>query len=327
MFYRYQLSTILLLSAMLATMAPAPNVLAATDDHPISTSASSNSPIITDTGPVVLASIRPLALLAEGVVGKYGSVELLLKNNASPHHYALSVHERQKILSADIILWVGSALEQFLTKPLAQRGEGVITGMSLDGMHWPALLVDHHAHDHGHDHGDQDPHIWLDPMNNIVMIDALVVSLAQRFPQYQSQYQANGEQLKTELLRLDQVIQQESTTDSGTSIIAPFIVAHPAYGHFVERYQLPQLDYVALTPERKAGAKQLYRLRNMPNLQCIFVDYGWSNKSVSRLASDVGVPLFSLDPLGVEVPDDGQAPTIVNLLERLWRDFKRCQPK
>jgi zinc transport system substrate-binding protein len=285
--------------------------------------------------PVVLTSIRPLGLLAQEVVGDHGIVEVLLKGSGSPHHYALSVADRELLLSADTVLWVGPLLEQFLVRPLAQRQEGVITAMSLDGIEWPELeethdhTSSHHGHDHGDDHGNKDPHLWLNPINNLAMIDALVAELGQKFPAYQAAYQDNGNALKAKLVLLDRQILADTRREDGSVSVAPFVVAHPAYQHFVARYSLPQLGYVALTPERRAGAKQLYRLRQLTALRCIFVDYGWDNKGAIQLAKDVDIPLFTLNPLGVsEKRADGDiagSGTITQLLKRLSVDLQRCK--
>jgi zinc transport system substrate-binding protein len=285
--------------------------------------------------PVVLTSIRPLGLLAQEVVGDHGVVEVLLKGNVSPHHYALSVADRELLLSADTVLWIGPLLEQFLVRPLAQRDEGVITAMSLDGIQWPEVedahdhASSHHGHDHGDGQGNKDPHLWLNPLNNLAMIDALVADLGQKFPAYQAAYQDNGNALKAKLVLLDQQILADTRLEDGSISVAPFVVAHPAYQHFVARYSLPQLGYVALTPERRAGAKQLYRLRQLTALRCIFVDYGWDNKGAVQLAKDVDVPLFTLNPLGEsEQREDGEinnSETIIQLLTRLSVDFRRCK--
>jgi zinc transport system substrate-binding protein len=281
--------------------------------------------------PVVLTSIRPLGLLAQEVVGDHGVVEVLLKGNGSPHHYALSVADRELLLSADTVLWIGPLLEQFLVRPLAQRDEGVITAMSLDGIEWPEVedAHDHTSSHHGHDHGNKDPHLWLNPLNNLAMIDALVADLGQKFPAYQAVYQDNGNALKAKLILLDRQIMADTRREDGSVSVAPFVVAHPAYQHFVARYSLPQLGYVALTPERRAGAKQLYRLRRFIELRCIFVDYGWENKGAVQLARDVDIPLFTLNPLGVseqrEKADVTNRETIIQLLMQLSADFQRCK--
>jgi zinc transport system substrate-binding protein len=273
--------------------------------------------------PMVLASIQPLALLAQEVAGEHGFVDVLLPGQASPHDYALSVSDRQSLVSADIVLWVGEALERFLSKPIRQRDKHVITAMALEGIQWPEESGSAHHHD-GHDHGSQDPHLWLNPLNHLPIIDSLVAELSRLAPVYAPHYQRNGNVIKEELIALDQRLLRETQRANGTA----FVVAHPAYTHFVARYQLSQLDYVASTPERRAGAKHLYRLRQLAEAECVFEDYGWSNAGAKQLAEELGVPLLSLNPFGVEEKRGdlivAESASITQLIARLWDDFQRC---
>lgn len=273
--------------------------------------------------PTVLASIQPLALVAKEVAGEHGSVDVLLPGQVSPHDYALSVSERQSLVSADVVLWIGEALERFLSKPIRQRDKQVITAAALEGVQWPEEGGTAHLHD-AHDHGSQDPHLWLNPLNHLPIIDALVAELSRLAPAYTMHYQRNGDALKVKLIALDQRLLRETQQADG----AAFVVAHPAYTHFVARYQLSQLDYVASTPERRAGAKHLYRLRQLADAECVFEDYGWSNVGAKQLAEELGVPLLSLNPFGVEENRGDQVVaesiSITQLIERLWDDFQRC---
>jgi zinc transport system substrate-binding protein len=288
-----------------------------------------------DNQPRVLASIRPLALLAQQIVGVHGHVDVLLPANASAHHYALKISDRQRLMAADTVLWIGEELEGFLAKPISQRQAGVITVMDLAGIEWPNRSHREgrrEAHG-GHHHGDRDPHVWLNPLNNIPVIDALLEQLVQQAPANASYYQARAQRFKVALQQLDQVIIEKMQPLQAVT----FIVAHPAYDHFVSRYGLQQLNYIALTPERHAGAKHLYQLRQGNGAQCVFSDYGFPNKKASQLASELGIPLLSLNPLGVPVATirrqgDSETSasgvnsinTLLELIEQLAEGFQRC---
>jgi zinc transport system substrate-binding protein len=169
----------------------------------------------------------------------------------------------------------------------------------------------------------------LNPLNNNPIIDALLQQLVQQAPANAAYYQVRAQQLKVALQQLDQVIFEKMQPLQKAS----FIVAHPAYDHFVSRYGLQQLDYIALTPERHAGAKHLYQLRQGNIARCVFSDYGFPNKKASQLASDLNIPLLSLNPLGVPVAamsNDGSSDgassinSLPGLIEQLAEGFQRC---
>lgn len=282
-------------------------------------------------GPQVLASIRPLALLAEAVVGDRGGVSILLADNVSPHHYSLKISERQQLVSADVVLWVGAGLEGFLEKPLAPRAKNTITAMTLEGMQWPEDMgaeqsTDENDPHHGHDHGDHDPHLWLNPMNNLVIVDALVTSLEQLAPQHATYYRDNAKKIKAALQQLDQQLQTTMIPLKNES----FIVAHPAYNHFVARYGLQAQSYINLTPSRHAGARHLYELRQQSAAHCVFQDEGFPSVGAVKLAKDLGVPLKSLDPLGARISistaavSEDKPAGIILLLSQIGQDFQDC---
>ncbi len=225
----------------------------------------------------------------------------------------MSVQNRQSLLSTDLMVWVGSGLEQFLVKPMAQREGRVLTSMEVPGLEWPTNI--------------RDPHLWLNPQNNLHIIDALLVQLQQIAPEHSEYYASNARAIKNALQQQDQRI---------LALLKPlsdqyFIVDHPAYHHFVHRYGLQQLAYVSLTPERRAGAKHLFLLRQQQKARCVFKDYGMPSQQAKQLAAHLDVPLLTLDPLGagleplVNTSESGFR--LVLLIEQLAEAFLHCLAK
>lgn len=82
----------------------------------------------------IVTSIRPLALLAQELVGSEDEVIQLLTADRSPHHYQLTVSDRQKMEQAELIVWVGPELETFLQKPLGSYQGRLLTAAQLKGI-------------------------------------------------------------------------------------------------------------------------------------------------------------------------------------------------
>src|SRR5690606_19103569 len=70
----------------------------------------------------VVASVPPIHfLLASVMEGAEGhSLELLIPSGASPHNYSLRPSEMRKLAAADLVFWVGPALETSVARVLAQ---------------------------------------------------------------------------------------------------------------------------------------------------------------------------------------------------------------
>ena len=107
----------------------------------------------------VVVSIKPLHSLVAGVMGDTGSPYLILPGASSPHTYQMRPTQAAEIDQADLIVWVGEELETFLSRPIANLGEGsmVLTAHEFEGLRLYAtraggIWQDHADHDE-HDHG------------------------------------------------------------------------------------------------------------------------------------------------------------------------------
>lgn len=267
----------------------------------------------------LVTSIRPLALLARQLVAPEDTVKELVPTNQSPHHYQLTVADRVALEEADLVLWVGPELEVFLEKPLSQRQRPTLKIVNDPAIHWPEV-VSHgdHGHDHhGHDHSsDRDPHVWLDPMNLQVVAKGLTQALVAQAPERTPLYEGRLAALIAELDATDKALAQSLQPVQGR----PFVVFHPAYGHFIERYGLTQLDFIVFTPERSLGAKHRFQLSQL-NASCVFGEAGYDPKRVEQIAKAAKAGVGNLDPLGAELDDN--AP-VAALLTALGEQFLSC---
>lgn len=248
----------------------------------------------------VMASIKPLELIALDVVGDRAKVDRLLAPSASPHDYPLRVSEMRRIQAADLVLWVGEDLEAFLRRVVSQRpADSQLAASELDRIQWPA--VNHqedgpqaHGH-HQHNHGDRDPHLWLDPRNGAVIALDLAQRLAEIDPEGAEVYQERAEALAAELKDLDQALAERLAPVSGRG----FAVYHEGYAHFVERYDLHQVASVTYSPEQRPGARHLYQLREqLADAVCIFTEPYYDMGATASLAAELDLRQGELDLLG-----------------------------
>lgn len=263
--------------------------------------------------PLVLSSLKPLTLIAQEITGSAAEVDTLLPATASHHNYPLKMSDHARLQKADVILWVGPELESFLQKPLANLPSAkILAAYELAGMNWPVESLE--AHEHHHEH---DPHLWLDPRNAIIVAQALTAKLAQVDAANAAQYRANLAIFVAKITKLDQKLQVSLKPVVGVG----FAVYHEGFGHFVGRYGLKQLDYVAFTPEQKPGAKHLHQLRETlaKEGKCLFLEPYNDMQSARELAQSLHLKLGTLDALGAQ-----GAATYVELLEQMAGAFSAC---
>lgn len=266
----------------------------------------------------VLASIKPLALIAQEIAGDQADVSTLLPITASPHDYPLKMSDHKRLRTADLVLWIGPEMESFLARPLGNlAADKLITSYQLSGLHWPQVGLDD-DHDHrNHAHADKDPHIWLDPRNAVLIAQELAARLAQLQPESAAQFRANEQRFAASIQQLDQQLAQqlESVREVG------FAVYHEGYGHFVGRYGLHQIAYVTYTPERRPGAKHLQALREVliKEGECLFMEPYYKAQGMEEMAASLNLRIGLLDPIG-----DQQISSYQQLLQQLSQSFLTC---
>ncbi|UTF59180.1 zinc ABC transporter substrate-binding protein [Gilvimarinus sp. DA14] len=249
----------------------------------------------------VLASIKPLALIARELVAPEDQVSVLLPPGVSPHAYAMRVSERSALENADVIVWVGPELEGFLTKAVRANSGQSLAAADLKGVHWPESVdaqLEHsgHSHTHGHSHGhSRDMHLWLNPQNAGVIARELSARLVALRPQRADYYRQRAAAFEARLAELDAALAAQLAPVQGRG----FAVYHDGYAHFVEHYGLNQVDFVAVTPEQRPGARHLYHLQqHLPQAaSCLFVEPYADADAVSDMAERLGLRVATLDPL------------------------------
>lgn len=273
-------------------------------------------PWLAEAKPKVVASIKPLALIAQAIAGDRAEVQTLLPVTASPHDYPLKVSDHRRLRSADLVLWIGPELESFLERSLANiPAQRIMTTYHLPGLHWPEA-VDHASKD-GHQHGGGDPHLWLDPRNAAVIAQALTTKLADLDPGSAESYRANAQQFTATLEQLDKDLMQQM----GPLKHQGFAVYHEGYGHFVSRYSLRQLGYVTYSPERRPGARHLRELQGVLKAdgKCLFIEPYYKVESAEAMAKSMGLRIGTLDPIG-----DQQVSSYPDLLKNMGKSFSAC---
>ncbi len=270
---------------------------------------------ISHAKPVVLASLKPLALIAQEIAGTAANVETLLPDTASHHDYPLKVSDHSRLQKADVILWIGPELESFLQKPIANIAPAkIITSYELAGINWPA---NNHASEHSDHAYEHDPHLWLDPRNAVLVAQALTLKLVQIDSVNAQQYQTNLQIFTTKMQQLDRQLQTSMKPLTGLG----FAVYHEGFGHFVGRYGLHQLDYVTFTPEQKPGAKHLHQLRGAlaKEGKCLFLEPYSDTQAMRDLAQELHLRLGVLDALGTQ-----GAKNYTQLLTQMAKAFSDC---
>lgn len=282
----------------------------------------------------LLASIKPVQLIAESLLGDLAEVELLIPAGSSPHHFSLKPSAIRRMHAADMVLWVGADLEQFLVKPVArlERPALALLAEGDDQVEEPAVNTsedehqDHNSHsEHEHDHAHEgNPHFWMAPERVQLAAAKIVHELERRYPEKHERLARALTDFNNRLAVTDQQLQQQLQPLQARG----FFVFHDAFAGYVEHYGLKQLGYFTVDPGRKPGAKRLGQIRTALEQQqavCVFVEPQFTAPVVTSLIRGLDIGVGTLDPMAIKtaIGRDGY----MDYLQQLADQFSVCLAK
>jgi zinc transport system substrate-binding protein len=279
--------------------------------------------------PLLVTSIKPLAIIAQSAFKDNVVVEYLMPAALSPHDVVIKLSDVRKIAVADLVLWIGPEFEVRSAKQFANiPSEKLVTAMDLleidqhDFGHNEQHPEEHEKHneehtenyeeishnDHDDHHGDIDPHIWLSPEIAEQLAHVLSERLGIKADQIFSQ---NSKQATEDLLK---------NAKQGN-----YIVHHQGFGYFIEEFNLQPGLSIRDMLGKQQGAKTQYNLRlegQKRGVSCVFVEPQHGQKDAVGIANDLAVPTKTIDILAVAYKDE--LPSYETYIHGLAKQFASC---
>jgi zinc transport system substrate-binding protein len=239
--------------------------------------------------PRVLVSIKPVHSLVSALLDGVTEADLLLTGLESPHTHQLKPSEVMRLHAADVIIWVGPALESFLLKHLRKlQGKAII-----------ALMHDEHGNASHDLHAD--PHRWLDPVLAIEDSRTIAHHLIARYPSLEPVITKNLDTLTHKLVSLDREL---SGLFHGLRDISA-ILFHDAWGYFTRRYHLKIHGIVNPQPHSQPGVRHLYDIQQTVDslgTHCLLIEPQFKPRYLQTLSANPRLSTKIIDPLGVNEP-------------------------
>ena len=279
---------------------------------------------------MVVASIYPLADLAEELLGDLGEAHALLPAGSTPHGFSPTPDALRTLRDADLLLTVGRGLDPW-AKRLADRLEdppvvlnfaeiaeraGVVdadasgppAGDEAQDHHDHTDHTDHtdddthdHDHDHDPDHLGPNPHLWLDPHAVRVFVEHLAAAAESKVPENQREtLRANRDELLRRIDEIDRAYREQTNALSRKRMVT----FHNAFDPLAERYGLEVVAHLTpiglggggeVTPGRLDAAVRAIERHDVP---AVYVEPQFSDAVARRIAEQTGVDVLPLDPLG-----------------------------
>ena len=132
------------------------------------------------------------------IVGDKVNIEYLLKPGVELHGYDPTAQDIIKMSNADLVIYVGTTLENWMekVKPTIEQADAKVVSLvdmiellhheEIDG----AQEDEHEGEEHHHEF---DEHVWTSPANAIIIVENLVIELSNLLPEYADFFSANGQ--------------------------------------------------------------------------------------------------------------------------------------
>jgi len=249
----------------------------------------------------VVVTILPQVEFVEKVGGDKVHVILMVEPGQSPHTYAPKPSQMAEVADADIYAKVGSGVEFELVwmDKIVDQNKGIMVVDCSRGVELHELAGEDYQEGggegaEGHDHGAMDPHIWMSPLNAVIMVRNICDGLVDRDPGNAGYYEANRDAYIEELTQLDEEIREGFFGVTNRK----FMVYHPAFGYFAREYGLTMLP---IEEEGKdptpAGLAHLTDQARENNIKVVFAEPQFDPRSAEVIADAIGGRVVLIDPL------------------------------
>ncbi|WP_366921979.1 zinc ABC transporter substrate-binding protein [Metallumcola ferriviriculae] len=254
----------------------------------------------------VFVSFATLAEFTASLGGDLVTVHSLVPSGADAHHWEPSPRDMADLTKAEIFIYNGLNMEPWLDKIKS----------SVDGPSYifagKGMTVT----------GNEDPHIWLDPILAEAMVRNIARALAEADKANAAAYRQNEESLIARLQQLDGDYQR-ITRELGQRYL---VVSHGAFAHLAARYNLTQVSVLGTNADEMPNPAKMADLVDFcrsKGVTTIYYARGESSRVAETLAEEIGKNMMALDPIEHDIEGEDYFSRMRFNLEQLEQGMSR----
>lgn len=303
----------------------------------------------------VVATMFPIADMAQHIVGDDEIVYQLIPNSVDPHTYSPTPEDILFISQADALIYLGDEQEPWVRSlldavnnpklvviDLGQLNFEHRTGVDQSGDMEEADqtksdrlinldVEEKHSQDdeqgreleqagaveHGeHDHSDEF-HYWLDFELAQRALQIIAQELSEATPELSERFSIANKVEQTKWAELDEKYRLGLQNCQTRTVV---YAGHSAFGHVAEEYELSWLDALPVSPDAELAPQTLANLiqtLQSENSLAVFTDAFFSPKLAETIAEESGLPTLRLNTGERQLFKNGQNPAsgLVEIME------------
>lgn len=251
-------------------------------------------------GGLIYTTFYPVYDLTKRIVGDKMEVKMLIKANEEPHSFELKAIDRAALHDADLIVYNGANMENFIPDLRASLKDDKKFLNLSQGL---TLLENKSDLDDG-EHNSVNPHTWLSVKNAMEQLYTIYERMAVIDPANEKYYKANLDKSLAEFSELDKKFTE--TIGKISKKEKYFVVSHAAFNYLAKDYGLKQVAVTGISPEDEPTAAQLKKIADFVKsngIKTILFEGKTTPKVAETLARETGTKtdtIYTLENLTEE---------------------------
>lgn len=243
----------------------------------------------------ITVSILPQAYIVKQIGKDKVSVNVMVPPASSPETYEPGTKKIAELKESSIYFLIGMPFEKNSIDRVKHEYKNVVFSEMHNGLTFRNI-------EKGHHHGEEkvfedeikDPHIWLDPLFLIPLAENTLKALIRLDPQNREFFVQNLIEFKRNIQVLNDELIDLFKDDAGKS----FVIYHPAWGYFADRFRIKQIPVEIEGKEPSASEiATLTDFIKKYNVKHIFLQTQSTDTVIKSLALETGTQINFLDPL------------------------------
>ena len=235
--------------------------------------------------PVVTTTFTILSDFASQVAGDRADVRTLTPAGAEVHEYELVPRSFVDLEEADLVLYNGYDIEQWMGQVRETVGEGVRVIPVAEETGFPTIPIQV-----GEYEGTPDPHVWMNPQGAIAYVEVIREALIELDPEGESVYQQNAEAYIAELESLHEDLRSMFAELSEEQRL--LITSEEAFLYFADAFDFDHHGIWGTNHEEEGSPEQIARIVDLVEERrprAIFWESTISDRHVRSVSDDTGV--------------------------------------
>lgn len=257
----------------------------------------------------VYTSFYPMYDLTKKTAGDKAEVINLVPAGTEPHDWEPTPRDMQAVADADILVYNGLGMEQWIDKVNASvGGEGPMLVEASEGIE---VISENNG---GNE--DTDPHVWTSIGNAVKEMENIKNALCEADSENAAYYEDNFNKYKAEFEKLDNEFREFTENAEKRDII----VAHEAFSYLCRDYGLNQIAVNGLSAEDEPSPARMTEIidyARQNNIKYVFAEELSSQKTAETVAKEIGAEIIVLNPLeGLSQEEEDNGDDYLSVMKR-----------